>query len=66
MIPPEAHSTFIYDVIGVGFGPANLAVAGALLEQPREVKHHESMIHCTGEFISPPDLLNISRKDPLH
>jgi L-ornithine N5-oxygenase len=27
----------VYDVIGLGFGPANLAVAGALLEQPREV-----------------------------
>jgi L-ornithine N5-oxygenase len=33
----EARS-IIYDVIGVGFGPANLAIAGALLEQPREVK----------------------------
>ncbi|KAG1723592.1 L-lysine 6-monooxygenase (NADPH-requiring)-domain-containing protein [Suillus paluster] len=29
-------TTFVYDIIGLGFGPANLAVAGALLEQPRE------------------------------
>jgi L-ornithine N5-oxygenase len=32
----EAHTVDVYDVIGLGFGPANLAVAGALLEQPRE------------------------------
>ncbi|OAX44087.1 hypothetical protein K503DRAFT_542757 [Rhizopogon vinicolor AM-OR11-026] len=32
----EARSAHIYDVIGIGFGPANLAIAGALLEQPRE------------------------------
>ncbi|KAG1746227.1 L-lysine 6-monooxygenase (NADPH-requiring)-domain-containing protein [Suillus lakei] len=32
----EDHSVGVYDVIGLGFGPANLAVAGALLEQPRE------------------------------
>lgn len=36
MPSPEAHPVNVYDVIGLGFGPANLAVAGALLEQPRE------------------------------
>jgi L-ornithine N5-oxygenase len=37
MAPSQDHPTGVYDVIGLGFGPANLAVAGALLEQPREV-----------------------------
>lgn len=32
----EEYPAGVYDVIGLGFGPANLAVAGALLEQPRE------------------------------
>ncbi|KAG1809410.1 L-lysine 6-monooxygenase (NADPH-requiring)-domain-containing protein [Suillus subaureus] len=36
MPSPEAPPVGVYDVIGLGFGPANLAVAGALLEQPRE------------------------------
>lgn len=36
MAPSQDHSAGVYDVIGLGFGPANLAVAGALLEQPRE------------------------------
>jgi lysine/ornithine N-monooxygenase len=36
----EAHTVDVYDVIGLGFGPANLAVAGALLEQPREVDQY--------------------------
>ncbi|KAG2150896.1 L-lysine 6-monooxygenase (NADPH-requiring)-domain-containing protein [Suillus clintonianus] len=53
----EAHPAGVYDVIGLGFGPANLAVAGALLEQPRETcpisvnrclfieRHHEFKWH---------------------
>lgn len=36
MASSEADPAGVYDVIGLGFGPANLAVAGALLEQPRE------------------------------
>ncbi|KAG1878377.1 L-lysine 6-monooxygenase (NADPH-requiring)-domain-containing protein [Suillus subluteus] len=36
MPSPKAHPVGVYDVIGLGFGPANLAVAGALLEQSRE------------------------------
>lgn len=36
MAPSQDHPAGVYDVIGLGFGPANLAVAGALLEQPRE------------------------------
>ena len=43
MVPSETRSAFVYDVIGVGFGPANLAVAGVLLEQPREVKQHNAL-----------------------
>ncbi|KAG2353637.1 L-lysine 6-monooxygenase (NADPH-requiring)-domain-containing protein [Suillus spraguei] len=35
MASSESHPVEVYDVIGLGFGPANLAVAGALLEQPR-------------------------------
>lgn len=43
----------IYSVIGIGFGPANLAVAGALLEQHRDTaektlfieRHHEFQWH---------------------
>ncbi|KAG0701352.1 L-lysine 6-monooxygenase (NADPH-requiring)-domain-containing protein [Suillus ampliporus] len=53
----ETLTTCVYDVIGLGFGPANLAVAGALLEQPRETcpisvnkslfieRHHEFKWH---------------------
>lgn len=36
MASSEDYAAGVYDVIGLGFGPANLAVAGALLEQPRE------------------------------
>ncbi|KAG1862943.1 L-lysine 6-monooxygenase (NADPH-requiring)-domain-containing protein [Suillus tomentosus] len=53
----EAQTAIVYDVIGLGFGPANLAAAGALLEQPRETcpisvnkslfieRHHEFRWH---------------------
>lgn len=57
MVSSEIHPAGVYDVIGLGFGPANIAVAGALLEQPRETcpisvnkslfieRHHEFKWH---------------------
>ncbi|KAG2128325.1 L-lysine 6-monooxygenase (NADPH-requiring)-domain-containing protein [Suillus bovinus] len=56
MTSSETHPG-VYDLIGLGFGPANLSVAGALLEQPRETcpisvnkslfieRHHEFKWH---------------------
>jgi lysine/ornithine N-monooxygenase len=39
--------TVVYDLIGVGFGPANVALAGALLEKWEPltvtVSHHGTM-----------------------
>lgn len=41
MVSFEVQPADVYDVIGLGFGPANLAAAGALLEQPREVRQSD-------------------------
>jgi len=35
-------SSCVYNVIGLGFGPANLAVAGALLEHPGQMQWNSS------------------------
>jgi hypothetical protein len=40
MASSMSNQATVYDVIGLGFGPSNLAIAGASLEKAHGVIHH--------------------------